>query len=278
MLNILVPTDFSPLSKIASSFAVKIASQLDGNVTFLHVLTITEPIRVTMHEKMRKLEEDMVRLAERDVHKLIKDVTKNLDEPITTKTAIVRSTEFVESLNKESKRLRSGLIVMGTKGATGIKKAVLGSNTTSVIEGSHIPVLVVPDKARFKGFHDIVYACDMKDPERELKLLLQYAEKFDSVVHLVHVTTSGRKIEEIEDKMEKLLLKLKATNVATMVLLDDDVNAAIEQYVTINKASLLAMFTHKPSFVEKLFDRSMTRKAAFHSSVPLLAFRKTNRS
>jgi nucleotide-binding universal stress UspA family protein len=274
MLNILVPTDFSPLSKVASSFAVRIAQQLDGNITFLHVLTITAPVRVSMHEKMQKLEHDMIRIAERDLHKHIKEVTRHLDGTLATKTVIHRSSQFVDALNAESKRLRSGLVVMGTRGATGLKKAVLGSNTTSVIEESHIPVLVVPDKARFKGFHDIVYACDMKDPEHELKTLLPYAEKFDSVVHLVHVTSSGRKIEEFEDRMEKLLTKLDAKNVASIVLLDDDVEAALQQYLTINKASLLAMFTHKPSFIEKLMDRSMTRKVAFHSSVPLLAFKK----
>jgi nucleotide-binding universal stress UspA family protein len=274
MLNILVPTDFSPLSRIASNFAVKIACQLEGNITFLHVLTITEPVRVSMHEKMKKLEEDMMRLAERDIYKLIKDVTKNTDESIVTKSVVVRSSDFVGTLNKESKRLHSGLIVMGTKGATGLKKAVIGSNTTSVIEGSHIPVLVVPDKARFKGFHDIVYACDMKDPERELKVLLPYAEKFDSVVHLVHVTSSGKKIEELEEKIEKIFQKLKARNVAAVILVDDGVEAAIEQYLSVNKASLLAMFTHKLSFIERIFDKGMTRKVAFHTSVPLLAFRK----
>jgi nucleotide-binding universal stress UspA family protein len=274
MLNILVPTDFSPLSKIASNFAMKIGCQLDGNVTFVHVLTISAPVRVSMHEKMKKLEDDMLRIAERDIHRLIKDVTKNMEVALPTKSVIVRSSNFVDTLNKESKRLRSGLIVMGTKGATGLKKTMLGSNTTSVIEGSHIPVLVVPDKARFKGFHDIVYACDMKDAERELKMLLPYAEKFDSVIHLVHVTSSGKKIEEVEDKMAKILQKLKAKNVATVVLLDDDVEAAIEQYISVNKASLLAMFTHKPTFIERLFDKSMTRKVAFHSSVPLLAFKK----
>lgn len=274
MLNILVPTDFSPLSKVASNFSVKIGCQLDGNVTFLHVLTITAPVRVSMHEKMKKLEEDMIRIAERDMHRLIKDVTKNQEVPVPTKSLVVRSSDFVATVNKESKRLRSGLIVMGTKGATGLKKTMLGSNTTSVIQGSHIPVLVVPDKARFKGFHDIVYACDMKDPERELKLLLPYAEKFDSVVHLVHVTSSGKKIEELEEKMEKILQKLKAKNVAAVVLVDDNIEAAIEQYMNVNKATLLAMFTHQLTFLERLFDKSMTRKVAFHSSVPLLAFKK----
>jgi nucleotide-binding universal stress UspA family protein len=114
----------------------------------------------------------------------------------------------------------------------------------------------------------------MKDPERELKVLLPYAEKFDSVVHLVHVTSSGRKIEELEEKIEKIFQKLKAKNVAAVILVDDGIEAAIEQYLNVNKASLMAMFTHKLSFIERLFDKGMTRKVAFHSSVPLLAFKK----
>jgi hypothetical protein len=38
---------------------------------------------------------------------------------------------------------------------------------------------------------------------------------------------------------------------------------------------MLAMFTHKLDFYEKLFGRSVTRQLAFHSSVPLLTFNKT---
>jgi hypothetical protein len=38
---------------------------------------------------------------------------------------------------------------------------------------------------------------------------------------------------------------------------------------------VLAMFTHEISFFEKVFDKSMTRRMAFHSRIPLLAFRQT---
>jgi hypothetical protein len=36
---------------------------------------------------------------------------------------------------------------------------------------------------------------------------------------------------------------------------------------------LLTMFTHNPTLYEKLFDKSKTREMAFHSRVPLLAFK-----
>ena len=60
----------------------------------------------------------------------------------------------------------------------------------------------------------------------------------------------------------------------TLVLVDNDIHSAIDQYVEVSKADVLAMFTHELSFFEKVFDRSMTRKMAFHSRIPLLAFRQ----
>jgi hypothetical protein len=36
------------------------------------------------------------------------------------------------------------------------------------------------------------------------------------------------------------------------------------------------LFTHKLDFYEKLFGKSVTRQLAFHSTVPILTFNKTN--
>ena len=39
------------------------------------------------------------------------------------------------------------LVVMGTKGATGLAAAVIGSNTADVIQAATCPVLAVPESA-----------------------------------------------------------------------------------------------------------------------------------
>jgi hypothetical protein len=36
---------------------------------------------------------------------------------------------------------------------------------------------------------------------------------------------------------------------------------------------VLAMFTHEYGFFDKVFNRSITRRMAFHSTVPLLAMK-----
>jgi nucleotide-binding universal stress UspA family protein len=274
MLNILVPTDFSPLSKVAIQYAIRIANQLNGVVTLLHVITISQPVRVSMHEKLRELDEDMLRRSEKDLEKLAYSAMDKLTTDRPIQYSVVRGSDFSAELMKECTRLRTHIVVMGTNGASGLKKAMVGSNTTSVIQISDLPVLAVPDKAKFRGFKDIIYACDLKNPEKELKILSTYASRFASTIHLVHVASNGDHVDDLEEKLADVIKKSKVKNVCGVVLVDHDVEGAIEQYISVNKADLLAMFTHKVSFYEKLFDRSMTRKVAFHSLVPLLAFKQ----
>jgi nucleotide-binding universal stress UspA family protein len=275
MVNILVPTDFSPLSKVAVQYAIKIANKLDGKITLLHVVTITQPVRVSMHDKMKDLAEDLITFAERDLNKLIIEVKKSLRTSAPTGCSVIRSGDFNTAVKKEAKRLKTDLIVMGTNGASGLKKTVVGSNTASIIEFSNVPVLAVPKNAQFKGFKDIVYATDLKNLDKELKTVVSYAEKFDSTLHILHVASSGKDVEELEEKVDMAVQKQDYRNIVSLILVDRFIEGAIDQYIGVSKADLLAMFTHDVTFYEKLFDRSHTRKMAFQSNVPLLAFKQT---
>jgi nucleotide-binding universal stress UspA family protein len=274
MINILVPTDFSQLSKFALKYAIKIANTLDGNITVLHIITMTRAFRISMRERIRSSENNLEDSPEQELEKLIKTLSEQYKTSHPMKYQVVRGRYFPSTLVREARRLRSGLVVMGTRGASGLTKAVLGSNTNSVIEVSHLPVLAVPEKAEFKGFRNVVYASDLRNLHRELQILIRYVEKFGSTIHLIHIVPPGNDIGPIEAKIERVLQKFPYKNIVTLVLVDSDIDSALDQYVEVSKADVLAMFTHELSFFEKVFDRSMTRKMAFHSRIPLLAFRQ----
>ena len=275
MVNILVPTDFSQLSKSALKYAIKIANQLDGNVTVLHVMTMTRALRISMREKLVSLDHDLVGSAEAELEIMIKTLSEQYKTREPIKYQVVRGAYFPSTLLREARRLHSGLIVMGTRGATGLSRAVLGSNTNSVIDVSHVPVLAVPEKADFKGFRNVVYASDLRKLEEELAILVRYIERFGSIIHLVHIIPPGEEVEAVEARIEGVLKGFSYKDIITLVLVDNDVDSALDQYVEVSKADVLAMFTHEISFFEKVFDTSMTRNMAFHSRVPLLAFKQT---
>lgn len=274
MVNILIPTDLSELSKVAVQYAIKIANKLGGTLTLLHVITIVQPTRATMRLQLKSLEKELMGTAKEDLEAFANDVSKQLktNEPIRIK--VVKGSSFNDTVKREAKKLRTGLIVMGTRGASGLKKYVLGSNTTSVIGISHVPVLAVPELGEFKSFKNVVYATDLKHVHKELKTLIPYLEKFNSTVHLLHVTRSLKEVSALEKKLDAIVSKEGITNIVCKVIVNKNVDEAIEYYTKEVKADLLTMFTHDVSFYEKLFDRSITRKMAFHSKIPLLAFRQ----
>lgn len=271
MVNILVPTDFSELSKIAVKYAVKIANELNGNVTLLHVINLEQRFRATL--RMETKSREVVKTIQTNFQKLIDDVALEMEviKPIVFKISEGRS--FGDCIMKESRKLRSGLIVMGTRGASGIKKAVLGSNTASLIGVSHIPVLAVPEHVEFNIFRNVIYATDMKNLEGELKILMPYVEKFESTVHILHIVEDAAEIERVEEEIQAVIKRSGYKNIVTLVTFDPDIDGAIEQYISVSHANLLTMFTHEPSFFEKVFDKSVTRKMAFQSRIPLLAFK-----
>ena len=67
MVNILVPTDLSDLSKVAVHYAIKIANKLDGTITLLHVINIIQPTRATMRLRLKTLEQELVDIAKEDI-------------------------------------------------------------------------------------------------------------------------------------------------------------------------------------------------------------------
>lgn len=274
MVNILVPIDFSQLSKSALKYAIRIANRLGGNITVLHIVTRRRAFRASMMETLLMSENNLIENYERELERLIRTMSEQYTNKMPIKFQVVRGAYFPSTLLQEARRRRSGLIVMGTRGASGLTKAVLGSNTTSVIEVSHVPVLAVPEKADFRGFRNVVYASDLENLEGELDILIPYIEKFGSMIHLLHIVPPGTHIEGIEAEIEEVLKKYDYRNIITLVLVAHDIDSALGQYVQNARADVLAMFTHEPSFFEKVFDRSTTRRMAFHSNVPLLAFRQ----
>jgi nucleotide-binding universal stress UspA family protein len=274
MVNILVPTDLSDLSKIAVQYAIKIANKLGGTITLLHVINIIQPTRATMRLQLKSLEKELVDTAKEDLDVFVNNVSKQLKTSDPIKVKIVKGANFNDTIKKEAKKLRTGLIVMGTRGASGLRKYVLGSNTASVIEVSHVPVLAVPELGDFKNFKNVVYATDLKHTQKELKTLIPYLEKFGSKVHLIHVTSNLKEVSAIEKKITGMVEKSGITNVICKVMVNKKIDEAIEHYIDVTNADLLAMFTHDVTFYEKLFNRSITKKMAFHSKIPLLAFRQ----
>lgn len=273
MVNILVPTDFSDLSKVAIQYAIQVANKFNGSVTLLHVISGIVPVRGDMSSRIKKVEMELVAQAEQDFESVGKNAQKlnKTSNPIVCK--IEKGETFSKILKSFAKKGKFDLIVMGTRGASGVTKYVLGSNTVSVLEDSSIPVLAVPGDAEFKTFKNVVYASDLKHFEREVRAIVPYLKIFDSTLHVFHVAERIKDADNLQVIVKKSLKKVDYRKSTVTIDKSKKVDQAIESFVQELKANLVIMFTHKKNFYEKLFKRSMTKEVAFQSKVPLLAFK-----
>ena len=142
MQTILVPTDFSPHSERALEVAEKLVKLTGGKIHLLHCFQINvggiSPYGVTVPEEFNR---EVREAAEKAIEDLERKVAAEGIEVETHLTPRFPS-EAVSDLAKE---LGADLIVMGTRGATGLKHILLGSVAERTIRIAPCPVLTVKE-------------------------------------------------------------------------------------------------------------------------------------
>jgi nucleotide-binding universal stress UspA family protein len=151
----------------------------------------------------------------------------------------------------------------------------MGGTTVSVIDDCEVPVLAIPDQAQYKSLQNLVYASDLKNVDKELEILTEFAAIYGSHIHMIHVVPVLDKKTEIARKaVEELIAKQKYTKVDFRILIDENIPSAIDQFIKETNAELLTTFTHHLNLFEKLFALSVTRTLAYQGNIPLLALKR----
>lgn len=277
MKSILFPTDFSPLADNALIFAGAMAHAMGASIELLHTyrVPLDYPIPASMLDEMDKDEHLMVeKILQNTISKYYEQHPEHKDSVKMTATAIQGFTADVIVENAEAHN--HDIIIMGTKGASGLTEILLGSMASSIIDSAKCPVMAIPEKAVFEGIHHLVYASDFSAKDYDsIHQLAAFAKFFDAQTHCIHVSNDEDYfIDDVSfDLMEDQYKQyFPSDKVDFKVLLGKGLEDGLAESITGHKADVIAMTTRKRSFLDKLFSRSHTKKMAFHSNVPLLAF------
>jgi len=181
--NILYLTDFSDFSGAALPFAIAIAGNYGAAVHALHVLT--PPIPEVCHEAIHADEE----LANAEMLKIGSQLAG-----VAHDTAIVRGGATLwPALEAFIRQHNIDLIVLGTRGRTGIRKLLLGSFAEEIFRCSTVPVLTIgPDvrKSEHAGAHfrSVLFATDFSTPSLSAApFAISLAEENDAELVLLNV-------------------------------------------------------------------------------------------
>ena len=138
--EILVPTDFSEMSKLALSWATGLCGGCSASLHLLHVLetvTIADPVDVPFDSRMQ-VTQAIEATAWDDLRSLLSDEDR---ERLNVTLTVEWGLPVVEILRYASTH-RIGLIAMGTHGHRHLKEMWLGSVAASVVRSAPCTVLV----------------------------------------------------------------------------------------------------------------------------------------
>lgn len=283
MKTILVPTDFSDNALKAMQYAIRFANKTGSHLVFFRATDTIVPETAPVH-----LYHELVKS---DVEENLEELRKQVAQAYTA-TGIAPTPEnhtldveygaFKNMIHVVIDKHQAKMIIMGTQGASGLKKVFFGSNTAGLFAHVDIPVLAVPADTPADTVTKIGYASDLTDFGDELAKVVAFAKPFGATIDLFHVHPVYPQLVDVTkfDKEKTLhtltskfdYSKLHITLVHTEY--DNDIVAGIQQYVTEEKPSLLVMFTHERSWFDKLFNPSISQSVAFGTTTPLLVFKK----
>ena len=275
MKKILLPTDFSNNAQNAINYALNLFKNENCKFYLLNTYTpiiysydyqmnaggyLGEIADVVRENSIKKL---------REIEKNVKDKFKNSKHHFE----IVSSFNLLtDEIKDKLEQYSLDLIIMGTKGATGAKEILFGTNTIHIIQKVKCPVLAIPDGHFFEEPKEILFPTDYKVDysNKQLESFKTIASLFDSRMHVLNVS-HGVDLKEKEiknkEKLENILLDVKH---AFYRVEDQAISQAINEFQKSTYVQLLMMVNNKHSFFENLFFKPVINQIGFHLNIPFL--------
>jgi len=277
MKRILIPTDLSSNASNAISYAFQLFR--NSNVQF-NILHVDHPIIDMPTSSIEFMSTttypDLVsqkKMVEKQIFKIIEKLNSKDDNfNYEVENEIGFAADLIVSKAKE---LNCDLIIMGTKGATGLSQFFIGSVTASVIRKSTVSVLAIPENFTFEKLEKIVFATDYEEisNKKTLQPLFEIARTFDAKVMMFHAIEAKEPIaayiEELQVwKAEKNFHHVRHTN---SIASCENIPEGILDFAGENEADLIAIIPHTYNFFENLLHQSVSKQIAFESKTPILA-------
>ncbi len=254
MRQILVPTDFSNVSKNALQYGLDLYKGTDTSFEIIHVYNPSfDPVLPEFVDSSA----GMVEVVKENMNALMAgiernnglEITNSLELGFTQETLLEKSYDY-------------DLIIMGTTGTNSLLDKLFGSVSSDIAANAKCPVLLIPPDVHYKGISDMIFYCD-DICENTIDKIVTFADRYDSNLHVIAKNQETKISGFVDSESLKVFLYEQK---------DNSVISEINDFIESKKASLLIMSTRKRSFWKKILNRTKTRAFALNSKIPLLVY------
>ncbi|WP_185153584.1 universal stress protein [Fulvivirga lutimaris] len=276
MKTILVPTDFSQQAENATAIAANLAEKTKSTIILLHVIedNAISMVSYTGELAMPGIEDRLY------IYKLIEKAKHQFQElrgkyPGVTFQEEIKIGNPYYGVQEIIKDFEIDLILMGTKGASGMQEFLIGSNAEKVVRNAKCPVLTVHDDMNELKLNTVAFATDGKIGGGEhLKVLKKLRQFFDFDIYLVRVNTPNNFLTDRDSTLE---LKAFADNnqldnYKLRIYNDVTEEEGILHFANEVNADLIVMGTHGRTGLAHLIGGSIAEEVVNHTKRPVLTY------
>lgn len=272
-LKILIPTDFSVQAEFAYLMVKKLEEKTPIDIHFMHVLPVPDTVTMDANGTIQTCGEidlqfivKQKEIAERNLANLKLLYGNN----INTHLVLGKVTDAILNFSEEN---HFDLIVMGTKGAWGLKEKLTGSEAQMVARKSRIPLLSLMCDRSELDIQNILFVHNFNYPIKEegFQLMHKLITAFNTKFHLLQIT-SGKTAEEMElaeVNMKKFAKLNNLSNYACHLINDRDVEQGVVHFSQMNNMDIICIGTHGNGGI---FHYSATEKLINHLFKPIISF------
>ena len=289
--KVLVATDFSETSEGALRWGLEIAREHEAEVRLVHALRLPSP-----STPLVPIPPDLHLDLQQRATARLEEIEAGLREAGYRVSAEVRHDEPAQGIRVAAESWGADLVVIGTRGLTGLEHLLLGSVAERVIAVSPCPVFCVHpgDYDRHRALRRVLVPTDFSDEARrsaELALELVGARHKGelTLVHAYHipveytaygaVPTSARFLEEISEaakaELDKWATELSQRGWRVTTAVEEGAPSAVIQRVAKDReVDLIAMGTHGRGGLKGFILGSNAKRVVQHAPCPVLTVRR----
>ncbi|MEQ8904158.1 universal stress protein [Ekhidna sp.] len=277
MKKIIVPIDFSEEASHALNFAIEFNEQVKGEIVLVHVIEMPVGHLSFMGEVNTSGMESFY------TGEYLKATNGKLDEwakrPRDAGHKVhvhMKSGNAFTNISKLIAEENANWIIMGSKGASGIREVFIGSNAERMIRHAECPVIIIKGETHLKGMKSMAFASDLST---EQDLVAHHAKDVQELLglnmHLVKVKTPYNWLEEsqakkqLEDFASRNYLKDFTLNTVEADFADTGAVKFAEEV----GAGLIVLGTHGKKGIAHLIGGSIAEDVVNESKIPILVYK-----
>ncbi|GCD76872.1 universal stress protein [Thermaurantimonas aggregans] len=266
MKTIIFPTDYSANADKALDFAIDFAKKTGAKIIALNAYDLPYAETVMTHSLLEIMKEN----SEAGMKK-VEEKLQSAGIPYETRCLVGNPIRLVKKAVEDE---GADMVILGTKGASGIEEILIGSNAASILQSVTVPVITIPAGSHFSNIRKIVFGADFKSKRNGTALiqLAEIASIFNAEVVIAHVIVNyGIDNQTVIEAKQRISEYLKGISHRFEVLSGENVEDTLLQFAAEDRADMIALMSRNYSFFESIFHKSVTTKVAYHSKLPYLA-------